>query len=418
MYCGQCGKKILDTMLFCPFCGSPVVIPDQDEPESAAPLAPEPSVQPAPEPPASPATVEEESAPEPLFEEPREGEVEPEEIDFESEATTEPKAPDEPEDAQAWPEAEAADAQGASESGEAEAEGSLFFDAPEAPAPPEPEAEEPAAQRREGRGEAARPTSLFEELDAPPQEDFTPLNLERMRRLEEDFPSLAKAVAAQQQKQPPRARPPKPGTRRTSPTLIPVKDVDPDDIFMDHSHPRREEERDPYDEASADGEEDFAFEEGEAGSFLQRHVRGVVGLILLAALLVIFLIWAAMPGGQRVLATANLAWNASVYNDLGYEAYEAGQYERAAAYFERAFARDGDNYDYAHSAMVAYYEAEDTDASLTMLKKCIEMNPDSVEPYIELTTLYPEAASRPWEVQELLRQGYERTGDPSLNPGE
>ena len=32
MYCGKCGKRVLDDMLFCPFCGAAIVIPDQEEP--------------------------------------------------------------------------------------------------------------------------------------------------------------------------------------------------------------------------------------------------------------------------------------------------------------------------------------------------------------------------------------------------
>jgi len=39
MYCGQCGKKVMENMLFCPFCGSPIVIPYQDEPAKAAEAA-------------------------------------------------------------------------------------------------------------------------------------------------------------------------------------------------------------------------------------------------------------------------------------------------------------------------------------------------------------------------------------------
>ena len=31
MYCSHCGKKVGDTMLFCPFCGEAIVIPDQDD---------------------------------------------------------------------------------------------------------------------------------------------------------------------------------------------------------------------------------------------------------------------------------------------------------------------------------------------------------------------------------------------------
>ena len=29
MFCSQCGKKVLEMMLFCPFCGSPIVVPEQ-----------------------------------------------------------------------------------------------------------------------------------------------------------------------------------------------------------------------------------------------------------------------------------------------------------------------------------------------------------------------------------------------------
>ena len=51
------------------------------------------------------------------------------------------------------------------------------------------------------------------------------------------------------------------------------------------------------------------------------------------------------------------------------------------------------------------------------MKKCIEMRPYDPEPYHEALILYPDASTRPWEVQELLRLGYERTGDEALNIG-
>jgi len=35
MYCSQCGKKLGDAMLFCPFCGEPIVIPEQDDAQVA-----------------------------------------------------------------------------------------------------------------------------------------------------------------------------------------------------------------------------------------------------------------------------------------------------------------------------------------------------------------------------------------------
>jgi len=34
MYCSQCGKRIKDTMRFCPFCGAQVELPEQDGPQA------------------------------------------------------------------------------------------------------------------------------------------------------------------------------------------------------------------------------------------------------------------------------------------------------------------------------------------------------------------------------------------------
>ena len=31
MFCSQCGKRVLESMLFCPFCGAPIVIPEQSD---------------------------------------------------------------------------------------------------------------------------------------------------------------------------------------------------------------------------------------------------------------------------------------------------------------------------------------------------------------------------------------------------
>ena len=355
MFCGQCGKRVLDTMLFCPFCGEPIVIPEQDEDARAVPVPAEPSEERAGE--KEPFTVDEPAAPEP--------EAEP---DFEPLHFEEPEQPS-----------------------EMERLDSLFDSAPE-----DEETFAPLNFDADGPEIPAR--------DDPPAEEKEP---ERIIPLED----------------PPRIQPtakrkrPSGASRRSSRTYIPVKDVDMDDMFMDSSHPNRDDEYDPYDDGDEDFGDGFEFEEPERGSFVQRHIRGVVGLILLAVLIVICLIWAVMPKGQRLLATVNLAWNAETYDDLGYEAYEAGQFHQAATCFERALARDGSNYEYAHSAMVAYYEAGEVESALAMLKKCIEMRPGDPEPYHEAMILYPDAAKRPWEVQELLRMGYERTGDEALNIG-
>ena len=62
MYCSHCGKKVGDAMLFCPFCGEPIVIPEQDEPTEAAPVTVEAPAK------AVPVTKEEPAEPAPLSE--------------------------------------------------------------------------------------------------------------------------------------------------------------------------------------------------------------------------------------------------------------------------------------------------------------------------------------------------------------
>ncbi len=406
MYCGQCGKRVLDGMLFCPFCGAPIVIPEQGEPaphrspeaerrEAGAAGESAPAARPEPEP-----VVQ--SKPEPAPEADA-GERAAENAGRETEAF----APRGEEAAPAPPRKPSASERPASlyddfeETGEAED----MYDPEDGGAP-------------EGAGDSSE---AGEELDAevldPFDEDgepFAPLEIGAAEPLDEEPPREPPI----RRRGPRRSAPPGNGLRANR-TFIPVRDVNPGDMFMDHIRPTMDE-FDPYDEGnsgedSARGEESFSFEDAEPEGFVQRHIRGVVGLALLAVLLVVFLVWMMLPAGQRVLASANLAWNAGVYNQLGNQAYEAGQYRQAARDFERAFARDSDNYDYAHSAMVAYYEAGDTEAALAMLKRCIDMDPGNPDPYIELTILYPDPAARPWEVQQLLRQGYERTGEESLN---
>lgn len=363
MYCGQCGKRIMENMLFCPFCGSPIVIPDQD----GAPVA----------------------APEraPMAERPRE-------------------APAAAEPVEATP----AETQAGEERG-AEAPGR-------------------DASRTES-AETDRPVSLFDEIPAEePHRDkdaFIPLSFEEEtpgeNRRAEDLEIVSAKVEVESA--PPESRPsrrpaprefrrPESARRRAAQTYIPVKDVDLEDIFMDGAG--EEDDYDDYDldESDARDRVDFDFEEPERGGFLQRHVRGVVGLALLLILLAICVVWAFSSKGQRTLAKANLAWTAQPYADLGYEAYRQDSDRLAARYYEKALERDETNYEYAHSAMVAYYEAEDIPSAAAMLKKCIAMNPDSPEPYQELMILYPDAQTRPWEIQELIRQGYERTGNAAL----
>ena len=343
MYCGQCGKKVLETMLFCPFCGSPIVIPDQDETavEKTAPVPPKPAIEDQ-QLPLRPVSLFD--GYEPLPESEILPENEQEEIFtpliFDVEEETEPRTEPAPEPI------------------------------PEAEPAPQPDNEKPAQR--------------------PSAQTRRPAN----------------------------------NQNRQANTYIPVKELSPDDIFMDDV----DHDGDAYDDGYDDDydrrasryedhfDDDFEFEEGEHGTFFQRHIRGIVGLILLLVMAAICAIWAFSPNGQLTLAKMNLAWSADAYADLGYEAYMQKSTMQAAKYYEKAYSRDNTNYEYAHSAMVAYYDAGETESAAAMLKKCIEMDPDNPEPYQEMLVLYPDKADRPWEVSELIRLGYQRTGDAALKP--
>jgi len=341
MYCGQCGKKVMDNMLFCPFCGSAIVIPDQDEtPASPAPVS------------AEPATEDVQKAPAALEQAPAE-------------------------DSSLF----AADAR-------AEAAAPAVEDVPE-------EVFEPLRFDFEIMQENAE----AEAAKAPVQD--VPVPEDPLEIAEEDVPQRRPA---------PRTQRPQPARKRSVNTYIPIKDIDPDDIFMDEDDDYDVDEDDDFE----DGDSDFYYEDREEGSFLRRHIRGIVGLLLFLILAAICLFWANTDKGQQTLAQFNIAWRADAYAELGYAAYQQNNDLAAARYYEKAYAREQTNYDYAHSAMVAYYEAEEIELSAAMLKKCIAMKPDNAEPYKEMLILYPDPDKRPWEIKELIRQGYERTGNAAL----
>ena len=76
--------------------------------------------------------------------------------------------------------------------------------------------------------------------------------------------------------------------------------------------------------------------------------------------------------------------------------------------------KDPQNGDYASSAAMAYISDNNTDKAAELLRRCAELEPKRVEPYIYLLNLYPNENSRPWDVAQMLRQGYEKTGDARL----
>ncbi len=398
MYCSQCGKKVKDTMLFCPFCGEPIVIPEQDEPE--APAAPEVPV--APEEPAEAVDA-----------------VEPEEAS-DSAPTEAPEPVSEPE-----PAVGPLDRPGR-EMGEAEAElldwessrkeyiaDDIWSDRDRrAPQPFTPLVQEEAAEAdADWRAEIARK----KEQDAP-QKKAPDLSGEAhdLPRLDGVAPKLEADIEGAKPVSDVREKPRK---GKGASTLVPPKAMDPNDIFMDGPGQREFDEFDDFDAPSGKdyAPEDFVFEDADEGSFFMRHVRGIVGLALFVILLLMFVIFAFSKSGQQSLARVNLAWSVEAYSQLGYQKYQAQQYDEAGLYYERALKRDPDNYSYASSAAMAYVESGNRDKAAEMLKECARINPQLLEPYIYLLNLYPDAADRPWDVTQLLKQGYERTGDVRLN---
>lgn len=371
MYCSHCGKKVGDTMLFCPFCGEAIVIPDQDEEDREAQQA-------------DPATT---SGFEPLG---LSG------SNAEAAADTEAAAPGETDAAtelEEWNRAR-----------ESHAEEDVWARRDESFTPLALDQEEAAAedwrdginQRKQAAVAEKKPPEINRSEDEPV-------------RLEGSAPALKLDVGGAK----PTAR--ERTARKHANTLVPPKTMNPNDMFMDDKSPAFDAE-DPYDAVETDDfSAAFAYEDVEEGSFFLRHLRGIVGLALFVILILMFVIYAFSKSGQQSLARVNLAWSTEAYSQLGYQSYQDGRYSDAGLYYERALQRDPGSYSFASSAAMAYFEAENTEKSTEMLKKCIDINPTLLEPYIYLLKLYPDAAQRPWDVTQLLQQGYRQTGDTRLN---
>ena len=385
MYCSHCGKKVGDTMLFCPFCGEPIVIPEQDDDVNAAKKETDVGMELPPEVPEKSEAAEiPEAEPAPVGE---------------SEAPREAGTPEGADDA-------------AAELVEWNRERLSHVDEWARPEPlqepfsPLELTQDPPPDTGELREEIERRKQSITLEKKPPETRRTE---ETPVRLDGSAPNLNLEVEGA------KPAPGKQGARKHANTLVPPKTMDPNDIFMD-SKAADYDAYDPYDdEPAGDYDEGFVYEDDEEASFFMRHLRGIVGLALFVILLLLFVIYAFSKAGQISLARINAAWSTEAYSTLGYQNYQDGQYAQAGLYYERALQRDAGNYSFASSAAMAYYEANDTEKSAAMLKKCVEIDPTKLEPYVYLLKLYPDAASRPWDITQLLQQGYRQTGDSRLN---
>ena len=467
MFCSQCGKKVTENMLFCPFCGKPIVIPDQEPEEAGSSAAPGREAEGARVGEAA-ARAEGDGETTQILDAPRQSGEETARSERSARAEAPVRSGEGAKDgaellrrggeaaahtgsgdganpildmslqaekaaahsgrlareaAEASPRSEGAIRAGAEASGrsreEAQNGAETLGDSSERRESPQ----QIEARRAETDAAPRRGAAKGLQIDWEEEERFRPLDLDDMdpepvhEEPENPREELSELLSHRLREEPVRLKgrapdlsnvhnPDRPGasSRRKASSYAPVREFNPNDIFMDG---------DDYDED--DDEEEYAYEEPEEGGFFIRHIRGVVGLSLFVIVLAIVAGWAFSGGGQRVLAQANLAWQPSVYEQLGYDAYQNGQYAVAAGYYEQALKRDGRNYSYAYSAAVASYMAGDTERAAEMGKKAVEIDATRVDGYQLLQRLYPDASARPWEIQSLIQQGYRLTGDASLN---
>ena len=160
--------------------------------------------------------------------------------------------------------------------------------------------------------------------------------------------------------------------------------------------------------------DDYRYEEPTKQNFFLRHIRGVVCLTLLAIVTLIVGYWLLYGSGQRVLGQLYISSDPATYITLGDEANEAQNYETAGAYYLKALSLDPTDRNCAINAANAYIRAGNSGGAAEALEYLIAINPDDLAPYVTLKQLYPDAASRPQRLTQLLQQGYERTGEESL----
>lgn len=346
MFCSQCGKKVMDSMIFCPFCGSPIVIPGQQADTSSGQTPKEEEIQLA-LPKRSPRNESKGFEPLNL------------EIDWSCEEVRPLLDPEE-------------------DNSEFEP---LDLSVDEVS---EDESEHETPKEADGADISGEISELLSrQLREEPVQ------------LQGHVPNLTSVRSPEAGRR---------DNRRKADTHAPVRAFNPENIFMDSE--------DDYDE---DEDEDYIYEDAESGGFFIRHIRGMVALALFLVVMAIVVGWTLSSAGQTTLAQANLAWRPQAYEKLGYEAYQNSQYALAAEYYARALQRDSDNFSDAYSAGVAYYRDGNVEKAAEMGRRAVEIAPSRADGYLLLQRLYSDASSRPWEIQQLLQQGYQLTGDESLN---
>ena len=415
MNCPKCGKPNAEERLFCGFCGSPLNTPEDAAPAHDAERAlygrPEPS-------PSQGARQSEARQPEVRQPEVRQSAAQ--EAPPLSRAARralrkaqEPEAPDEPDEPDA---PEAREEPDAADEPQAPPVHPIWRDEVDFEPPIPPRAEQP---RRQEWAPFEEPAVDIPAVDIPaadiPGEDAAeegddapesplskPLLDKPVELRAKRPPTLTRASAPVR----PRAAS---GPARAN-TATPPRIDAPEDLFM-------EDDVDAEDELANFVREyfdDYQYEEPAHGNFFLRHIRGFVGLTLLLLTVIIVGYWLLYGPGQRVLGQLYISSDPDTYIELGAEADAAADYETAGAYYLKALELDPDNRTCAISAANAYIRAGNSGRAAEALEYMIAADPTDPAPYVTLKQLYPDAASRPQRITQLIRQGYEQTGDERL----
>ena len=368
MNCTKCGKKNADNSLFCGFCGSPLNTPEQSTSEEDE----ERRLYGPPQEPKPQAVEAEEPVPRRA---PRHAKKEPPRSE---EASDSEEEADGPEKIVIQP-----------------------------PIPPRP-------QFRDELPLDTDDGEYGEEVDIPLPEEAPDFADDGMMDDPLARPLLDKPVELRVKHPPQLTRtstPVKPraatGARRVN-TVVPPRAPDPEDMFLE------DEAEDDLADFAREYLDDYRYEETERGNFFVRHIRGFVCLILLAIVTLIVGYWLLFGSGQRVLGQLYISGNPATYVELGGEADAAGNYEEAGAYYLRALELDPSDRTTAINAANAYIRAGNSGRAATALEYLIAIDPYDIAPYTTLKQLYPDPASRPQSVSQLLQQGYQNTGDASL----
>ena len=428
MYCGYCGKKNSDQMLFCVFCGKPLEVPEQEEEDvrkSRYASTEDVARTQTPSPEGVDKDVERNFAPDVAEEAPEE-----EDAASESEVFDEPDAQataggDIPESSE-----QRLEEQGAEEQvpdlplepairiktnyrsrrrpkhnprPEDDSENIHLFDAEDRPILREPvklRAQRPPELRRNLRDEENQADALEMEPSADPLAKpilKSPVQLKGTRP-----PQLRRTDTP--------VRLTNAKNRRPINTTIPKHGDETDDLFLD-SEGFEEDYEEEYDREEDSGR--YLYEEPERKGFFYRHIRGIVTLTLLALTFIIVGGWLTFGSGQRLLGQLYLSSNPNTYIALGTEAETQGDYEQAGAYFMKAL-KISPAVDTAIYASNAYVQADNIGKAAEALEILLSISPDYTEAYVTLKSFYPNVSTRPARINELIQQGYLRTGDERL----